>query len=517
MNRYCLCLAATALVLLLAACPGLVRAEPLDGLIQPNKTFRLSQTEAAFIQSLPVLRVMIDEDFLPLSTYSPNTKHFQGISVDLFAYIARKIGLKYQLLHEDNLTWSDKVVLFNDRKIDVLFPASYTAGRAEHGLFTDSYYTSYYAAIAKTSRNIIIHNTNDLAKYNIGVTKLSSIVPFVQQFVPAGQIHSFRTQHELYKALANGTVDIGLRNKLVFQEERFNLELFSLDTIYTINESARNYSYYFITSDDNARLVGIINRYLADLDYTRLIAHYEKGIDELIVRYVSQKQQQRQLVFLIAVTVLVLTLVVFWMFYYRMMSNKLAAANKQLERLNITDALTGLCNRRHFDNVLAQEYARHARSGALLSLIMIDIDSFKQFNDTYGHVAGDACLKDVAAVIGKCASRASDMSARYGGEEFVCILPDTDIRGAVAIAQKIRQQILALAIPHSQSAAAPWVSVSLGVVTTKCQPHQSATHVVDLADAMLFRAKSGGRNRVEFNNNAEAQHEDGLEGVRPAP
>jgi diguanylate cyclase (GGDEF)-like protein len=516
-NRFCLSHAGAALILLLAACPGLVRAEPIDGLIQPNKTFRLSQAEAVFIQSLPILRVMIDEDFLPLSGYSPRTKHFQGISVDLFAYIARQIGLRYQFIHEDKLTWSDKIVLFNDRKIDLLFPASYTAERAKHGLFTDSYYTSYYAAIAKTSRNIVIHNTNDLAKYDIGVTKLSSIVPFAQEFVPAGQIHYFRTQHELYKALVDGTVDIVLRNKLVFQEERFNLELFSLDIVYTINESARNYSYYFVTSADNARLVDIINRYLTDLNYTRLIAHYEKGIDELIVRYVSQKQQQRQLVFLIVVTVLVLTLAVFWMFYYRKMSNRLAAANKQLERLNITDALTGLCNRRHFDDVLAQEYARHARSGASLSLIMIDIDAFKQFNDTYGHVAGDACLKDVAAVIGKCASRASDMSARYGGEEFVCILPDTDIQGAVAIAQEIRQQILALAIPHSQSAAAPWVSVSLGVVTTKCRTHQSATHVVDLADAMLFRAKSGGRNRVEFDDYAESLSEDDQDNARSGP
>ncbi|MDR3439699.1 diguanylate cyclase [Telmatospirillum sp.] len=160
-----------------------------------------------------------------------------------------------------------------------------------------------------------------------------------------------------------------------------------------------------------------------------------------------------------------------------------------------TDALTGLPNRRRFDEVLTSEYARHTRSGAELSLIMLDVDHFKAFNDTYGHVAGDDCLRQVARIIGSVIVRASDFAARYGGEEFACILPATDQSGAVAIAERIRLGISHLAIPHGHSGVADHVTVSLGVVTGRCIPGETALNVVTLADEQLYAAKSTGRNR----------------------
>lgn len=175
----------------------------------------------------------------------------------------------------------------------------------------------------------------------------------------------------------------------------------------------------------------------------------------------------------------------------------LEESNRLLEALSITDSLTGLANRRRFDEALAREHARHARSGAVLSLIMLDIDHFKAFNDSYGHVIGDDCLARVAGVIAACVARAADLPARYGGEEFACILPETDLAGAVAIAEHLRQEIMALAIPHDSSVVADCVTASLGVVTVTCDPHQPASQIVDLADQMLYKAKSAGRNRVE--------------------
>ncbi len=174
----------------------------------------------------------------------------------------------------------------------------------------------------------------------------------------------------------------------------------------------------------------------------------------------------------------------------------LEESNHKLEALSITDSLTGIANRRHFDEVLAQEHARHARSGADLSLIMLDIDNFKSFNDRYGHVNGDECLRQVARVLAESAVRPADLAARYGGEEFVCILPETDCGGAVAIAEKIRQGILARAIPH-QGSSTGWVTASLGVITVKCSAGESAVDIISQADELLYRAKSSGRNRVE--------------------
>jgi diguanylate cyclase (GGDEF)-like protein/hemerythrin-like metal-binding protein/PAS domain S-box-containing protein len=178
--------------------------------------------------------------------------------------------------------------------------------------------------------------------------------------------------------------------------------------------------------------------------------------------------------------------------------NILEDCNRRLETLSITDGLTGIANRRHFDGVLALEYARHTRSGAELSLIMLDIDFFKAFNDNYGHVKGDDCLRQVGQVLADCAARPSDLAARYGGEEFVCIIPETASSGALVIAEKIRHAIMALAIPHCGSSVAKVVTASLGVVTMQCSADKTADDMLTQVDELLYRAKSLGRNRVEF-------------------
>jgi diguanylate cyclase (GGDEF)-like protein/hemerythrin-like metal-binding protein len=178
----------------------------------------------------------------------------------------------------------------------------------------------------------------------------------------------------------------------------------------------------------------------------------------------------------------------------------LEESKRALEAISITDGLTGIANRRRFDEALSQEYARHVRSGAELSLILLDIDHFKAFNDNYGHLAGDDCLRQIGRVIADCAARPADLAARYGGEEFACILPETDDTGAVIIAEQIRRGIQALAIPHKGSDAADCVTASLGVVTLQCDASGSVTSIISQADELLYRAKSRGRNRVEFVN-----------------
>lgn len=171
-------------------------------------------------------------------------------------------------------------------------------------------------------------------------------------------------------------------------------------------------------------------------------------------------------------------------------------AQELLKSLASTDGLTNLANRRQFDERLAREFAAHSRSGGELSMILLDIDHFKAFNDTYGHVGGDDCLRRVAQLIGQTVPRVTDLAARYGGEEFACILPMTTLKMATQIAERIRTGIERLAIPHCQSSVAGHVTASLGVITTRCRPGGSAVDIVTLADEQLYRAKSGGRNQV---------------------
>ena len=170
--------------------------------------------------------------------------------------------------------------------------------------------------------------------------------------------------------------------------------------------------------------------------------------------------------------------------------------NRDLARLAHLDALTGLANRRRFDQIIDAEFRRTVRVRQPLSLLMMDVDFFKRYNDVYGHVAGDDCLKQLAGILHASQRRAGDLAARYGGEEFVMILPNTDSRGAALIAEKIRAQTAALQIPHSASDAG-MITLSIGVYSMVPEHEKNTTEeLIQLADACLYAAKRDGRNKV---------------------
>jgi diguanylate cyclase (GGDEF)-like protein/PAS domain S-box-containing protein len=168
----------------------------------------------------------------------------------------------------------------------------------------------------------------------------------------------------------------------------------------------------------------------------------------------------------------------------------------ELRCLSYQDGLTGVANRRHFDDALAREWRRSGRDKDPLSLIMIDIDLFKAYNDAYGHQKGDECLKQVAQSIRSGLKRPGDLAARYGGEEFVVILPDTDMEGAVAVAEKLQNSVEGLRIPHQASDVSDHVTVSQGVATAIADPTDTPEALVKAADQALYQAKEAGRNQV---------------------
>jgi len=174
---------------------------------------------------------------------------------------------------------------------------------------------------------------------------------------------------------------------------------------------------------------------------------------------------------------------------------QLQALNQQLEYISVTDALTGIANRRHFDAVLASEWGRAARSGHPLTLGLIDLDWFKKYNDHYGHQAGDECLRQVAKVLTDKIRRSGDLVARYGGEEFVFIAPETDREQAMQLAKIVCQAIRELALPHVFSDFG-CVTLSIGVATLIPLSDQTSDVLLGTADEMLYRAKAEGRNRV---------------------
>jgi diguanylate cyclase (GGDEF)-like protein len=177
-------------------------------------------------------------------------------------------------------------------------------------------------------------------------------------------------------------------------------------------------------------------------------------------------------------------------------TNALQLANQRLAYLSRTDALTGLANRRCFDETLMTEFLRMQRCHHPLSLILLDVDHFKSFNDHYGHVMGDHCLRRIGSEIGKMVSHPPDLAARYGGEEFALILPETDLAGSIALAERLRRQVEQLALPHQFSGTQPHVTISLGVSTVMAQDVPHAKDLIRLADQALYQAKLQGRNRT---------------------
>lgn len=179
----------------------------------------------------------------------------------------------------------------------------------------------------------------------------------------------------------------------------------------------------------------------------------------------------------------------------RRRSDQLMIANRQLIQLSFVDELTGLANRRRLDDLLTQECQRANRSGQPLSLIMIDVDHFKAFNDTYGHLAGDDCLRALAEIFRSLVQRPADLASRFGGEEFLLILPETPHHGAIEIVYALHAAIAKSAIPHLASPTAPQITCSSGVLTTQAPPNRRPLELLAEVDRQLYRSKTDGRNR----------------------
>ncbi|NHZ96396.1 diguanylate cyclase [Massilia sp. CCM 8734] len=175
---------------------------------------------------------------------------------------------------------------------------------------------------------------------------------------------------------------------------------------------------------------------------------------------------------------------------------QLVVMNLELKRLSNSDGLTGLANRRHLNELLESEWKRAVRSREALSVLMIDVDDFKRYNDHYGHLAGDEVLKTVADAVRAAAERPADLAARFGGEEFILVLPCTELAGALFVAEKLRMTLDMLALPHAAASSNTHLTVSIGVASTVPLLGDRTQRLVGASDAALYEAKRTGRNRV---------------------
>ena len=188
------------------------------------------------------------------------------------------------------------------------------------------------------------------------------------------------------------------------------------------------------------------------------------------------------------------------------MRQELAQVNHELRQLSEVDGLTGIANRRRFNDYFEREFRRACRENSDLSLLILDVDNFKLFNDHYGHQAGDDCLQQIASEVAGKLKRPADLLARYGGEEFVAVLPNTPVGGAQFVANTLVKAVENLQIIHATSSTGPVVTISIGYATlnTRCVDNLNSKTFIEYADKALYQAKSSGRNQAEFWNEAYA-------------
>lgn len=486
------------------ACEGAQR-------IRLHTPVELGAQERAELQSLSPLRIFAG-NAPPLARYDEGRGTYTGISADVLCFISRQTGLRYQFITAvPDFSIAEKIQQVQDGRADVLMPLSIVPERERKGLFAVPHYQTHYAVIALKDRRVPVATSADLARYRVGFVGGVALEPILQNIVPAHQLHRFDSSvvdKGLFKALRDGVVDVVVFNKGFFSEERYRHELFDLEIVQTLNEFPRAYSFYFTRTPVNERVVAAFDRYLAAMDTSESIQAHEVGERQLIERYVAQRSQRTVLLSASLVAVLVALASYVALRKHRALSLRLAishaqvleqqqalqTANEDLERLSQTDGLTRLANRRHFDQMLAREHGRYRRTGAPLSVLMVDIDHFKSVNDHYGHAMGDDYLRAVARALERGVARATDLVARYGGEEFVCLLPDTDTQSARWVAERIRAGVAELQLPNAKAGTAH-LTVSIGLATLQTGEH-GASALVGCADDQLYAAKQAGRNRV---------------------
>lgn len=469
----------------------------------------ISPEELAEFRAMTPLR-MLAVDAPPMSYYDKKQGSYTGVAVDTWCFITNKLGLRYEIDADHDQTVSSKIEQVQQGRADVFMPLSLLPQRAKLGIFTEPYYQSFYTVIARKGRHLSVAGINDLKSYQVGIVKGVALEARLQSLLPPDQLQRFDQANSdgLFKALQDGTLDAAVFSQSIFEEKRYTHEYFDLEAIHTLLDDPREYRFYFSPTAQNQHIVQAFDRYLAAIDVSLSVSRHERGERDLIEIYVKQRSQHQLWQFIgIGSTVLLLIFGVAFLYYRRLarllndrnrqiqdQALALESANEQLQHLSLSDSLTGLANRRAFDQELLREHARSCRMGTPLSVLMADLDRFKAVNDHYGHSTGDAYLCAVAKVLKETAPRATDLTARYGGEEFACLLPDTGASDALALAERIRQAVEQLALPNAQ-AQTGHLTISIGLATLQAGS-ATAQRLLEQADAQLYAAKHAGSNRV---------------------
>jgi len=479
-----------------------------NSLLKTNKSqywnnIKLSIAEKNWLRKKLKVRVHVS-NWPPFMYWEKEPK---GIAVDYVRLIAEGIGFQVEFIKKQYSFAKAKSLLMNHQKIDLIPMISNLPDRQPFIAFSKDYIIEHWVIITRTDEDFV-GGLQDLRGKKIAVVKDYNYIAILKKQYPEINLLHIDTDEKALRAVATSQANAYIGNIAVATH------FIQSDRLTTLKIAAP------ASLPDDTNAIGIRN------DWPELATIFDKAFQvippqthhlirqkSLPLKYeygISWKNIITWAVGITSVALTILFIIVVWnrrlktevlkrIQIEKQMKNlniDLHKANAELERLSQIDDLTSLYNRRYFDEHLLKEWNRHCRSQSSLSLIMCDIDYFKNYNDVYGHLAGDDCIKQVTQVIKQHAKRSCEIASRYGGEEFSIILTETNSDEAITLAQSIRSDIEQLSIPHSGSSIKPTVTLSLGVATLIPTREKSSDSIILLADKALYQSKENGRNQV---------------------
>ena len=462
-----------ALLHMLAASPSFAEVE-------------LTKAEKDFLASIGgKVTFCVDPDWEPFEVISPKGRH-EGIAADLLRLATERVGLTLELVPTKN--WDDSISASKSGHCTLLSFLNQTPKRDEWLIFTEPMFTDSNVFITREEHPFIVDPAM-LEGETIALPSGTSIEERIRRDYPNLRPVITNSEAEAIDLVSSKKASMTMRSLIVAaytirKEGLFNLKISGQLPNYTNNLRVG------VLRNQNV-IRDILNKGINTITPT------ERG--QIINRHVSIKVQtgiDYALTIKIGVSLtLILMAVAYWGWRMLKLSRELKYANCQLAAISNTDGLTGIANRRHFDDFFANEWRRAKRVGAKIGVAMIDVDWFKKYNDFYGHQAGDECLKAVAQILKSATHRVGDIAARYGGEEFTIICTATDTDCITNIAEMVHAEINRLQLAHEKS---PFGHITISIGVASVVPHDDNTpqSLLLLADNSLYQAKELGRNRI---------------------
>ena len=431
-----------------------------------------SRAEQDYLQRVRSVTMCVDPDWVPFERINEQGRH-EGIAADLVRLVAQRVGLTIELLPVTS--WEESLAASKAGRCQLMSFLNQTPARDEWLIFTEPIFYDQNIIITR-EEHPYIGDPKGLVNESVALPKGTMVEERLRRDYPGLRILTTDNEAQAVELVSRREVDMTVRSLIVAAYAIKKEGLFNLKISGQIPELANKLRIGVIKSEPLLR--GILDKGVRTITpqeretiaNTHVAINVQRGIDYSLVWKV------------VAGLGALILLVLYW-------NRKLRSLNRELERLSVTDRLTNLFNRMKLDAELDAEIQRAARFGRAFSVIILDIDHFKQVNDTYGHHAGDALLVAVARIL-QGNTRETDVVGRWGGEEFLIICPNTELPGATKLAEKLR----GLIAQHVPGFGGP-CTASFGVTTNR--PGDQGKDVVMRADAALYDAKHAGRNRVE--------------------